>query len=493
MTSVNDNNFNILINDSFRHIMYNHKYSQRGFRKYRVLFFCYTFGCIDSSVFFSLYPEDEIIDTKEQRISYANSLNYFYKQKYLKKEKNNYYTITRKGILSLYKYLTSMHSLEQDSFISHAKVIKLFCNHAIVYGITTLSYARAVHCSFQTEVPLSSLHIFPEVYEYNLLYPDVTIRNYTNNNILYIEADCSTEKRTSALIPKLTNYVNYFMNINSFSNTIHFSIWESSENYELLNSLSFSLNHLINLYSFCNDLCGINISLNLFLRKAFNLKKINNLFSFLTPVDFASLLGSNFFNENDTKFDNILNYFLVKNSLSNKFFSRQKYIFESYKSIPNFKHLLSNGLKIICAPFSSSNIFNNLLLYNNNFNTILFNYFMLKYSIIYEDFTHYFIYDFSDIYIDISYIFRNVFSTNISGKEHFFAFENISEDLGGYMRSRKYAANYSNYPLRDFTLICIYNNFTKNELLDFVTSRYPFCDFIRFISYEEILLSIEFS
>ena len=118
---------------------------------------------------------------------------------------------------------------------------------------------------------------------------------------------------------------------------------------------------------------------------------------------------------------------------------------------------------------------------------------MSKYSIFYKDFTHYFIYDFSDIYIDISYIFRNVFSTNISGKEHFFAFENISEDLGGYMRSRKYAANYSNYPLRDFTLICIYNNFSKNELLDFVTSRYPFCDFIRFISYEEILLSIEFS
>ena len=96
--------------------------------------------------------------------------------------------------------------------------------------------------------------------------------------------------------------------------------------------------------------------------------------SFLTPGNFGSLLCSNFFNENDIKFDNILNYFLVKNSLSNKFFSRQKYIFESYKSIPNFKHLLYNGLQLVCAPFSSSNIFNNLLLYNNNF---LYNLFLL--------------------------------------------------------------------------------------------------------------------
>ena len=493
MNNTNDNVFYNNLSSAFRYIMFNDKFSKRGFRKFRVLFFCYCFGCIDSSTLFSIFSEYKDLDSKDLKISYANTLNYFFKQGYLYKEKSNYYTISHSGISILYNFINPDFHLDNELFYKNAKIIKLFCNHALVSGIAALTLAQITPCVIKAEVPLTDFYAVPDLKNKNLLYPDITINNLSTNENVFIEADCSTERKHSALIPKLQNYVN-FLDINESNyNTILFSLWNRDTDYELSYKISFSLNYYISLFDFFKELTNSDLSVFDFLSKALEQGTCYSFTDFFIFSELATLISSNYINPDSIKLENIFYYLLIKKTFNERFFSRQKYLFETYRFLSNFKPFLLNGLRFISLPVTSNNLFYKLLVFDDIFNRKIIDFLLTKHNIYYTIKTHNSMHIFNSFSINISYVFRNVFEVDFNGHIHYFAIENISEDLGGYYRSKNYASKFSNYPISNLTLICVYNNFKTCDILDFVKFRYPHCDFIQFLSYEEIVLSLDFS
>ena len=207
----NEKTFNKL----FKFIMHDKKYSTRGYRKYRILFFGFLFGAVCTDNLFQIFNEDIITDYEQERLSHANTLNYLLKQKYLLKGKGSYYFVTKPGVDILFNYLCNIQPIDKDFFYSLHKQIRLHSSHAANTGVTLLSFSNFYYSSFYISKALEPSGITSKIASKNSIFPDAIAINESDNQILCIEADSSSEYRNSGLYTKLSNYVNLFSSADS--------------------------------------------------------------------------------------------------------------------------------------------------------------------------------------------------------------------------------------------------------------------------------------
>ena len=128
--------------------MHDKKYSTRGYRKYRILFFGFLFGAVCTDNLFQIFYEDIITDYEQERQSYANTLNYLLKQKYLLKGKDSYYFVAKPGVDILFNYLCKLQAIDKDFFYALHRQVRLHASHAANTGLTLLSLSNSDYSVF---------------------------------------------------------------------------------------------------------------------------------------------------------------------------------------------------------------------------------------------------------------------------------------------------------------------------------------------------------
>ena len=158
MNNTNDNEFNIELSNAFYHVMTNPNYAKRGLRIYRVLFFSYLFGCINSQCLFHIFPEDDQTIYDNIYTSYSNYLNYLYRQHYFDKDTQYFYFVTSSGTELLYSHLISRFCFAKTEFLNKPRLIKQHKKHAVYNGIAVLKYQIMNFSSVLIETPVSNDH-----------------------------------------------------------------------------------------------------------------------------------------------------------------------------------------------------------------------------------------------------------------------------------------------------------------------------------------------
>ena len=470
----NEKTFNKL----FKFIMHDKKYSTRGYRKYRILFFGFLFGAVCTDNLFQIFNEDIITDYEQERLSHANTLNYLLKQKYLLKGKGSYYFVTKPGVDILFNYLCNIQPIDKDFFYSLHKQIRLHSSHAANTGVTLLSFSNFYYSSFYISKALEPSGITSKIASKNSIFPDAIAINESDNQILCIEADSSSEYRNSGLYTKLSNYVNLFSSADSSNVSILFSIWNNNEGIDHNIRLKLSLHILFDMFKLFNSCSNTNISFDdffeIYSKSAKELPYIFNLISapkiYIPNIDLSK------------DFNEIINFILFINSFSKSYYSRKNYIKLLSTNSSEFYNSFANGLSVITAPISTTNYILNFI----NFSPLFISNFINKYYKNPSRCERIFYNSFATKTCDDTIVFRNIYSF-YNGKEFcYMTFENVSEDLGGYVRCKKHLSRYSENSSSRLILVCIFNDLEVPDFMNDFLFHYPNSKSVHFISYSEV-------
>ena len=470
----NEKTFNKL----FKFIMHDKKYSTRGYRKYRILFFGFLFGAVCTDNLFQIFYEDIITDYEQERQSYANTLNYLLKQKYLLKGKDSYYFVAKPGVDILFNYLCKLQAIDKDFFYALHRQVRLHASHAANTGLTLLSLSNSDYSVFYISKALESSGIISKLSSKNSIYPDAIAINESRNQILCIEADSSTEHRNSGLYAKLSNYVNLISSSDDSNVSILFSIWSKYQDINHDIKLKLSLHILFDMFKLFKSCSNTNISFNDFFefysKSAKELPYIFHLISiqkiYIPNIDFSK------------EFNRITDFILFINSFSKSYYSRKNYMKVLSENSSDIYNKFISGLSVITSPINAINYILNFV----NLSSVFIDNFIYKYHNNLACFNREFHHKFKPNTNDDSPIFHNSYILKNGIEFYQLAFENVSEDLGGYIRCKKYLSHYSENSSSQLILVCIFNDLEVPDFMNDFFFHYPNSKSVHFISYSEV-------
>lgn len=478
----------------YKMITSGYNYSFKGLRRFRVYVYIYHFGCIHIGDMPFLFPDDlkQVLPAKEILNTQRSMLNYLSKEDFLEKLNEGFYTLKTKGLKELYEHLKELSLPDTIDFQSFSKnFIKksMHLSHSSKTGRAVNTFVQSYDLKFLYEPIID--------YEGNILpgsffnsssrafLPDAMLFG-DNNELYYIEADSSTERINSVIAKKLSQYhivfkANAFRKIMS---TLHFSIW--NKEYETTFPLFFSkeLNDFYNLFRFFKNEINFKMDFNEYI--SFLLTYNGEFEPVLSASSFIKNLGIN--NEiTESTFRKVINTTKMYENFNNSFFKRQSGFFKIAENNTDINHSLLDGNRLIVTPLNANNNLLNCIYLEHNYSSFLhrflYCFFDNKISII----SSFFLRFFDDKTTGDSYCFRNVFHIKTNDKYSYIVVENISDDLGGRIRIKKFLSRIRSHSIRNIHLICLFNSKQTSVPESLVSDSTILYDQIDFVSYENFL------
>lgn len=470
--------------------MTNDLYSRKGVKRYRIFIFSFIFGCIHVNDLAYIFPDETINRNGKELINnWGTMLNYLSaKKKMLEKLSNGYYTLKNAGIKDLYEHLQDKNLLpdiDYEIFKKTTRQNKVHVSHSCRTGRSILSFVNLFKLPFivEPEFDFNGKLMFSPVRtdKQRFLSPDALIYSCEKSEKYFIEADSSTEKINSGLIPKFSKYTSSVLEEGNPNFTIQFMIWNNNEEDNVFLFDIHKFDNLTAMYDFISNHLHFSISFNNFI-EAVSLYRgtcidISNLSDAIKKIDVTGInsaedLKRTLINEG-LKSLYTKNYILRVKKISTCI-SRQTKLYE---------YLLS-GVRLVCLPINSFNY--------------LYKYIYLELFFPEEKFANFFAVNHPNFSL-ISYkkigfykdnlsgdifSFRNMFLLKNDDKILMVFIENISDDLSGFLRVSNYINSRRNKNPEDIILYCLYNDAlsdTKRILYDKSSKDINFISYMDFV------------
>lgn len=475
------------ISHAFHMVMNSALYIGSRRKRYRIMFFSYMFGCVHiDDVYFMFLNHDEYF-SNSQLLACRNKnralLNYLADRQsqkpFLKKLENGHYILTTAGLNDLLEHLIK-NCLLPDSMVSYftekqnRKTISTA--HASACGWAVLSFIRAFYSPFIIEPPYNNKGMRTVKDRTNAeipyLYPDAAVYLDKYDEITFIEADRCTERLNSELIPKLKKYQTAFLDPQRGRNkidyiTIHFFISTPKdhciENQDNESNILESLQQQFDYLSRSFSQYPITFSDFLHTIKEYDGKSV----FFLSLKRYINDICLDNINCMEDLYSAKKSAIISSGEISKQYITRKKTLLKAIDKTPAFKKSLESGNRFICTPLRYSDYILPCI-YIEQYDLIasIENALRKKYNnLCLSSFKH------VNTYIneasEESFYLRNIYTGIFEGQCIDFAFENISDDLSGYIRVRK-ILNSKDTHISNLILVCVFRQ--KKDVMDLYSS-----------------------
>ena len=209
------NTFEYYLSNAVEKVYGDPKFSERGFKQYRIMLYAYIFGSVSEEDLFFIdldnleeYHVGEIFEERHKRQSL---LRYFAtgKQAYLKKSGDSYF-ISENGVSFLWTYFSANHiipeTFKEEFFDSRRRRVDN-SEHGHIVGASVLLLGKLCGYDFLVE---PTFHHLKRVYQNEDQYcrPDVVLSGSLGE--VYIEADRGTERKAK-LKEKMWRYETHIL------------------------------------------------------------------------------------------------------------------------------------------------------------------------------------------------------------------------------------------------------------------------------------------
>ena len=478
---------------AFKSVMYDQNYVDARLKRYRIFMFCYMFGCIHANdLYYVFFKEDYGLDLRKhsENVNAWNALlTYLCKQGYLNRMEKGYCHLKPEGIESLYEHLCSLRMIDNVDFLTFKKGCRIrqsrVASHSAKSGRTVLSIARSSNTLFYVEpfIGLNGIMSFNSVEAENqfVFIPDALICNKECGESYFIEADSCSERIPSVIMPKFSSYADFLESegISPGSCSILFSVWNDADKDSVLYDF-YEYAEFVSLYDFIETTSDITLDFNRYmdsLKSYFgNNESLLKLSSFLNEGDFSQVMCKE-------DFLCVFKKYRLGSVFTSKYLLRRNQIQSCIEKIKKFRNRIFEGTRFVCLP---SNTF--YYLYDYIFleresalvlcQNLIYKYFPEHQIVSYEKTA-----SFKDPRSGETFVFRNVFVLRKDGQIIYVCMENISDDLSGRIRIKKYINFNRKSIFKDLFFICLYNDYFDQNHPDLLKHRTDLESYISFVPY----------
>lgn len=445
-----------IIHEAFSIIFSSEIYSERGHKKYRILFFAYLFGFVTEKDLYYLFLDKKevfhIYKIEDERHSNASILRYMSAPTYGKPmlhREGKVYFLTAAGtdeIWILVKNLFSLDDSVKELFVSHKRKRLDTIIHGHIAGASAFTLMHEMKDSKEYHLLIEPFIVHGEHQLKHIkargCRPDVIL--YNDARKVYIEADTGKEGH-EAIAEKLERYMNHILLKDASSADllfVHHLPWmekvykESQKRWEEAQSIIKGFKFIQKLYP----------EYEIFFEDYFN--RIKVLEPALTEENARNIAPTCEEFAWNVEEENIC--FLY----GSKFLSRKKKIEEIVSENRAFVRVLEEGTRLLIVPLLALSWVYPKVFFEKERDYIK--------SFMKKQFGNLEIVDMveSKSFIDgVSgniYTFRNcVKAIDLKGQQMWYCFENISDDYGALCRMKKLVLSEKNNAICDLNLICI--------------------------------------
>jgi len=453
----------VKINEAFHDIFSNPLFMQRGFKKYRILFFTFLFGNISAHEMIYIFEDsktDILMSGKNEDNANRAILRYFLKPDHeapLLKKEGKFFRITSNGCKTLWEFLGLRYRWKQEDkerFLNHRRVRLDNYKHGSTTAITTLLLFQQMKFQFFIEPAFicgERKYLSPGV---SACRPDAVYE--TPIYRIFLETDLGTEGR-AAWLNKLQRYVCHILSYESISadktNCILISILLPSMEKVLdrINNLSLEFEEVIKdykkyrmLYPEYTDTFGR------FLNRYRIAYPEKNFIKTLPPV----LDDSSFTSMKAQLIGGWITLLFTK-----QFLVRRRLLIDIIMEIPSFLRSIDKGLSVFVIPthYLCQKVIQEI---DKGVQTLseryVLSYLRGKYPLceIQRDFSP------REVVDDISgqvFVFPNVYQmTERNGPSRSIIIDNISLDIGAYIRIQRLCQNRRQIVDDNIVILCCY-------------------------------------
>lgn len=456
-----------LIN-AFHYIMENEQYSRRRWKRFRIFFFSYMFGCVCVDDLFNIFYNENQNKTdttnEELRKAYRTLLSYrsANTERGMEKIKEGYYTLSDTGTRLLFDELKACNFYEEDfwdRFFLNRNRKLLSVAHSCNTGNMVLSVYRTLHCLFLVE-PMIGLDGTILSYEAgakqaNCLLPDAYVPEDTTGERYYLEADSSKERRSSNLIPKFSRYAATLSSrsVAPYTSTIQFSIWSDREGMIKDPKSVTLLSDLRSSYGLIKQLSCETISFENWISALSSYQGDNEYYRSLSDRIQALHIRDNTGLQN---IDALSQLSVIESHQTKSFCTRANYIHQSARETPGINNLIFSGVRFVYLPLSVTDM---LLKY---IYLEAYNYSSKIEQIFHEELADFNVLSYqkiihlSDEITGQSYSFRNGYTCAFGDNSFNIIIENISHDFSGRDRVCNLLNNSSVLPSKQFIILLLF-------------------------------------
>ena len=461
----------VKINEAFHDIFSNPLFLQRGLKKYRILFFTYLFGNISVNEMIYIFEnstQDILMSGRIKENSNRAILRYFLNPDHgapLLRREGKLFCLTSSGCRILYEYLVLRYGWQQEdkeSFFHHRRVRLDNYKHGSTTAITTLLLFQQISFQFLIEPAFINgerQSLYPGV---SACRPDAVYESSMYR--IFLETDLGTEGR-SVWLNKLQRYVCHIFSYETSAHKtncllISFLLPSMEKVLDRIKNLSLEFEEIINdykkyrmLYPECAD----------------PFDRFLNRYRIAYPEkDFVKLLPPILDNSSFTSIKTQLVSRWFTLLFTKQFHVRRKLLIDSIMEIPSFLKSIDEGLSVFAIP--TYYLCQKVFLEIDKEVKILSERYVLSY--LREK------YPFCEIHRNFSprevvdarsgqvYVFRNVYlMKERNGISRFIMIDNISLDVGAYIRIQRLYQNFSHISDDNTIYICCYFDGFENEKL----------------------------
>lgn len=478
---------------AFKFVMYDQNYVDARLKRYRIFMFCYMFGCIHANdLHYVFFKELYGLDSRKhsENVNAWNALlTYLCKQGYLRRMEKGYCHLKKEGIESLYEHLCCCHIIDNVDFQTFRKNCRIrqntFASHSAKAGRAVLSFVQSPESSFIVEPFLGLGGKMIKINERNknefVFIPDALVCDELNQEAYFIEADSCKESLPSQLMPKFSSYADFMdsQGVHPDSCTILFSAWNDVEKDVVLFDF-YEYADFMSMYDFIDmigteplSFTGYMDALRIY---AGNNECLLRLSAFLNERDFSKVSCKKDFLD---AFKNSR----VRSAYTSKYLLRRKHAQSCVSNIKSFRKKLLEGSRFVCLPLNTFYHLYDYIFFERESAFTLCQKLILKYFPEYQFVGYEKSASFEDERSGEYFVFRNVFILEKDLHEIRVCVENISDDLSGISRMKKYINFQRKIVLKDTYFVCLYNDYFESEEPDLLGYRIDLLPYISVVPY----------
>lgn len=468
------------VQKAFIYIMTAPSYAQKRWKRTRILFFAYMFGCVHvddlNCIFYDENANLNVSSKESIKNNHRNTLNYLYsKNGYLKNIRHGFYCISASGIKELFSILHREHFFSFDEF----GVFERSCRnksirplHASMNGRAVLSFIRCFPDAFLVDPNFDSKarrtdSFYPDASSH-VITPDAVIMDHKRNELYFIETDSCEERKNTSLIPKFLRYTDTFQGKQAADTriTIQFSIYKNKEPYQFPDTYDNTVREILALYDFISESLSCPTDFKDFLTSLAD----------HSPDEEPLLHLSHFLNEQlDEEVSSkrhFIDLFSFKNEqiLFNKsYFTRRKLLYSCISQLPSLLHFLLQGNRLIAIPLCENEVLYKYLYFEKFSYSIFIENYIRKQQKNISFIAYYNRYKFNDETSGNCIVFCNVYVVKIDGVLHYYILENISEDLGANVRINNILQYIKSFDFTAMHFVCIYNEINHKNASEIIS------------------------
>ena len=493
--NITTDNLRDAVEKAFLDIVTDGAYCESRWKRYRVFVFSYIFGCIHYTDMFYLFPEESHFSSPKRIPDAVNAhnaaLNYLASKKYLKRLKDGYYCLDTEGIKKLYERLGKcgyVSDISFDVFAASCKKRELYSSHASKSGRLVLSFINSPVKRFLYEPFLDNKgNIVNKIFARSMpifIIPDAVIHSASSDEVYFIEADSCKERLNTVLVPKFSVYADFMENGASLpsSTTIHFSVWNDFNENVCSIVDPYEYTNIVTLYAFFKTFSGQDLSFSSY---------IDALLSYSGENENIARASRFLINEGVESASSEKELFLklehmgIQKIYTKQFIARRKQIEHCIAVTPKLKNSLLLGARLVCLPFHSYNRLYEFVYLEDDavlgktkkfIERTFCGHTILRYDPVAS---------FADDVTGECFYFRNMFTLGGSDGLIHVCIENITDDLSGNLRVKKYANFPRKIHSKNFYIYCLYNDFSTEISNVFNTNKEEIEQNIFFVSYSE--------